>query len=86
VHELVRCIASVLNVKKPNDWPTAHVSVGEITATSDGSSITVLAFGLETIVHAEPSQCWVMVRRSKPVSKNPTAQASVLEVPSTEKR
>src|SRR5262249_15133780 len=57
-----------------------------VTPMSRSSLIGASVFGLDTMVHAFPSQCSMSVWNAVPVSKNPTAQASVADVPTTPSR
>ena len=48
--------------------PTAQMSVGETAAAPYSSLVYGLGLGLSTMVHAEPSQCWIIVLSAVRVS------------------
>src|SRR2546428_3768183 len=65
--------------------PTAQASDGSIAVTPCRKFCRVLPFGVETFVHAEPSQCSARVSVVPSVwSIDPTAHASVADVAETE--
>src|SRR5437899_4022515 len=67
--------------------PTAHVSLAEVPATPARSLETPdpPGSGVLTRVQVLPFQCRASVWSTPPITENPTAQVSVLDVPRTAK-